>query len=201
MSIPIDAPLNGKSEFGQVFWEGVTEVVGQQEAAELFELTRPAAGLESWQPTDLPALQAALQARYGPRGSKGVALRLGRASFRYGFRRWGESYGLAAPAFRLQPLCQRIPAVLRSLADRVAERYGSSIQVSEDAASWYWRVESCPVCRQRSAAEPDCHMLAGLLQGTLAWAGGERYYGVNEVECSATGAPACLFRIEKKPID
>jgi predicted hydrocarbon binding protein len=62
-------------------------------------------------------------------------------------------------------------------------------------------VENCPACRERTSNEPDCHILAGILQETLSWAGGGRVYRVRELECSAAGAPACLFQIDKKPLE
>jgi hypothetical protein len=179
----------------QALMEGGMEVIGPQEADRLF------ARLNAAPIGDLSALHLLLQEDYGQRGGQGLALRLGRASFQYAIRRWGEGAGLTGSAFRLQPSPRRIRTALDALANYLSEQLDSRITRTEDPTCWMWRVERCPACRERTASGPDCHLLAGVLQETLTWAGGGRIYRVRELECCAAGAPACLFQIEKKPLD
>lgn len=196
-----ESPVPSNSSISQIVFEGGTEVIGPREAAELIEQASRRAGCGQGEPAMISSLQRELEERFGTRGGQGVALRLGRASFKYGFRQWGEASGLTAQAFRLKPAVQRIPAALERMGGLLGEQCGSHIEVSEDESCWYWRVESCPACHERQAANNDCHLVVGFLQETLAWASGGRYFQVTETECSAAGAPACIFRIDKKPLD
>ena len=50
------------------------------------------------------AIQTAFELAYGPHGGRGVALRVGRASFKYGLKEYGSMLGLTEMAFRLLSL-------------------------------------------------------------------------------------------------
>ena len=52
----------------------------------------------------IAALQAALESTYGTRAGRGLALRAGRACFKYGLREFGPELGVTSLAFRLLPL-------------------------------------------------------------------------------------------------
>ena len=45
-----------------------------------------------------------------------------------------------------------------------------------------------------------CFLAVGLLQEALSVFGRGQEFRVIQTECHATGAPACVFRIEKEPI-
>jgi predicted hydrocarbon binding protein len=47
----------------------------------------------------------------------------------------------------------------------------------------------------------ECYLIAGLLQEFTTWADGGRFYRIMETECRGNGSQACLYRIEKKPLD
>lgn len=181
----------------QVLMEGGEEVIGRKAVTDLFERARRRAdslGIFS-------ALHAELKDSYGDLGGQGVAVRLGRASFKYGLRQWGGQAGMTSAAFRRQPSLRRTRASLQKLAGLIDVQFGSRVELSENETHWFWRVAQCPACSQRTSARPDCHLLAGMLQETMAWAGEGRFFQVLETECSAVGAPVCLFRIDKKPLD
>ena len=75
------------------------------------------------------------------------------------------------------------------------------VSVVENDQNWTWRSQHCPLCWQRTSTEPVCHFTVGMLQEFLAWASSGRVYSVNEIECQAAGADACLFQIDKKALD
>ena len=52
---------------------------------------------------DVSAIQKALDDMYGPRGGRGLALRAGRACFKYGLKEFGPVLGIADLTFRLLP--------------------------------------------------------------------------------------------------
>lgn len=142
-----------------------------------------------------------LEAIYGTSGGRGLALRIGRATFRYGLKHFGEQAGFRATEFRLLPAPRRLENGLRALARIIAKEWGGEIQVSDEGAHWLWRMEPGRSIAGSSSQGASCFLIAGLLQEFTAWAGGGRFYRVVETECLASGSPACLYRIEKRPLD
>jgi hypothetical protein len=191
----VEAQVLSSAEFRQALMEGGKEVFGPREADRLFARLNgaPCGGLS--------AVHSLLQADFGLRGGQGAVLRLGRASFRSAMPAWTAAAGLSGMEFRLRPSPRRIRAALLALGALLGEPFGARVTLTEDAACWSWRVTACPACRERVSSAPDCHLLTGVLQETLTWAGAGRTYRVRELECSAAGAPACLFQVDKKPLD
>jgi predicted hydrocarbon binding protein len=174
--------------------EGGREVIGPQETDRLF------ARLNNPGEAGLADLNRLLVDEYGGRGGQGVALRVGRAFFRRGVRYW-ISAGMNSAEFRLLPSQRRIRAALAALTSFFTTQFEAHVALEEDEATWSWRVESCPASQEHDSGGRACYLLAGVLQEIVTWAGGERIYRVREVECSAVGAAACLFQIDKKPLD
>ncbi len=184
-------------EIDRVLIEGVKEVIGLEDA-------RAVLGQAARRVPSAPYLNEvhlALAAFYGPKSGQGLALRAGRAVFKYGLRVWGEQSGLLAPAFRLMPLKKRIRTGLERIASLLNEQCGMQVSVSEDDEGWYWQVQHCPACLASGEGEPSCHLLTGLLQEFTAWAAGGKVFAVGEIACAGAGGPACLFVIEKKPLE
>jgi predicted hydrocarbon binding protein len=134
-------------------------------------------------------------------GGRGLALRIGRSSFKYLLQRHGNELGLNSADFHLQRAPQRMKSGLHLLASQVASDSSDRITISDDDTHWMWRSERCPVCWGRQEKAACCYLTVGLIQAFLSWAGGGRFYKVVENECRATGAAACSFWIEKKPLD
>jgi predicted hydrocarbon binding protein len=150
---------------------------------------------------DIAAVTQALEKMYGPRGGRGIALRSGRAGFKYVLRQNGVGIGITDLNFRLLPVPARLKTGLDALAGLMSKIGDEQVQVVENDQNWTWRSQHCPLCWQRSSNEPVCHFTVGLLQEFLAWASSGRVFSVNEIECQATGAEACLFQIDKKALD
>ena len=151
--------------------------------------------------SEIVAIGVGLEQMYGPRGGHGVALRAGRAGFKYILRQYGPAMGITDLQFRLLPVPVRVKTGLDALAALMARLGHEQVSVSETERSWLWRSQNCPYCWQRSLPEPGCHFTAGLLQEFFAWVSSGRVYAVSEVECQGCGAQACLFQIDKKPLD
>lgn len=150
---------------------------------------------------DLCGLPQILEGIYGIPGGRGLSLRIGRSVFRYGLHNLGELAGLRDMEFRLLPAPRRIYTGLQALAKLISREAGSPIAVTDEGTCWTWRAENCPLCRGHLSADPCCYLMVGLLQEFLSWAGGGRYYQVTETSCCAIGASACVYSIEKKPLD
>jgi predicted hydrocarbon binding protein len=144
---------------------------------------------------ELSTIMQCIEEMYGPHGGRRLALRAGRAGFKYALREFGAQLDLADLAFRQLPLELRLWVALNAMAD-VFNRYSDQrVQVAKQGPYIEYRIERCPVCWQRHATGPCCYAATGLLQETTAWIGREKRCDVREVACIAAGAPACTFLI------
>ncbi len=150
---------------------------------------------------ELSKIQEALEGLYGPRGGRGLALRTGRACFKYGLREYGPLLGATNIAFRLLPSDPK----LRLGADIFAQAFNKysdqRVRVEEQADRYLWHIDRCPICWKRQTDGPVCHLAVGILQESLYWASGGKVYNVEETACIARGDPACTIEIDKKPLD
>jgi predicted hydrocarbon binding protein len=144
---------------------------------------------------ELSTIMQCIEEMYGPRGGRGLALRAGRAGFKYALSEFGALLGLADLAFRLLPLELRLWTALNAMAD-VFNRYSDQrVHVAKSGACIEYRIERCPVCWGRQATSPCCYAATGLLQEMTTWVGRGQSSEVREVACIAAGAPACTFRV------
>jgi predicted hydrocarbon binding protein len=150
---------------------------------------------------DVSTLLDRLEDTYGPNGAHGLTQRFGKAVFRVGLKQLGGQAGFRAMEYRTLPSPRRVEVGLEALARMISATTGDEITVAEDGTHWYVRVPNCTECRGRTAAGPACFAMVGMIQEFAAWASGGRFYRVIETECSAAGAPACVFRIDKTPLD
>lgn len=194
----------------KVLLDGAIELLGQENFQKMTgllpaDLTFSAGSGQTmrpnWSAEAAGALMESLEAAYGEPGGRGLALRIGRSVFKYALHQFGDQAGLRETQFRLLPAPRRQAAGLAILARVIAEQTGDSIQVTDHGAYWEWRSEKCPLCRGRHSPDACCYLTVGFLQEFMSWAGGGRFYRVTETACRASGSPACVFRIDKKPLD
>jgi len=153
-------------------------------------------------------LQAALEDAYGPRSGRGLAQRIGRASFKYGLREFGPELGLTDLAFRLLPL----PAKLKSGSEAFAALFNGftdqRVRLERDDKYIYWHIDRCPLCwdRQSQATAvhfsggPCCNLAVGLLQEALYWLSAGKSFEVKEEKCIACGDSTCTIIINQTPM-
>jgi len=148
----------------------------------------------------ISGIQQALEGAYGPRGGRGLALRVGRACLKYGLREFGPELGLTDLAFRLLPL----PTKLKTGSDAFAALFNQfthqRVRLERDEKFLYWNIERCPLCWERQADGPCCHLAVGLIQEALYWLSGGKYFLVEETKCIASGDSACTIVIEQTPM-
>jgi predicted hydrocarbon binding protein len=150
---------------------------------------------------DLSDTQDTLEQLYGLRSGRGLALKAGRALFTISLRQYGRELGLLDKEFRLQPPVVKIQAGLRRLACFFSQTGDSAVRLEEDPRHFHWIVDNCPLCWGRRSDVPICHMQVGMLQEFFYWASGGKNYAIEETECSAMGARACAFSIDKIALD
>jgi predicted hydrocarbon binding protein len=151
--------------------------------------------------SEVSAVLRALDEMYGPRAGRGLALRAGRAYFKYGLKEFGLEQTLAEQGFRLQPLHQKLRLVVEAGAVVVNRQIGQQAEVSDQDGKLTWRMAPCPECWGRRTAEPCCYLAVGALQEAVYWASHGKNFEVEETACVAQGDPACTIVIDKRPID
>ena len=142
-------------------------------------------------------LNIALEQAYGPRGGRGLSLRIGRACFTYGLSEYGSQLGLTEMAFRLLPLHTKLRVGAKSFADLFNRHTDQVVRIEETEQQILWHIERCPLCWGRQSQEPVCHLAVGLLQESLYWLSGGKIFNVEETQCIARGDPACTIAIDK----
>jgi predicted hydrocarbon binding protein len=145
---------------------------------------------------DLSIIQVGLEEIYGPRGGQGLALRIGQASFKYGLREFGPLLGVTDMAFRLLPLPTKIIQGADIFSNAFNEYSDQRVRVEVSEDQIYWHIERCPVCWQRSTERPCCNLAVGILQESLYWISGGKFFNVEEIACIAQGDPACTIVID-----
>lgn len=145
-------------------------------------------------------LQSALESFYGPHGGRGVALRVGRACFQHGLREYGPAVGLTDMAFRLLPLQAKFKVGANALAGIFNQQSDQRVRVEEKGDTLLWSIERCPLCWGRHTNSASCQMAVGLLQESLYWMSGGKFFHVEEIQCMAAGDPICTILIDKTPM-
>jgi predicted hydrocarbon binding protein len=182
----------------QIFLEGGRELLGVE------QWSRFADGYEAYRANaenQAGVLLRGLEEVYGPAAGQGLALRIGRAIFRHGLKQLGDQAGFRAMDFRMLPSSRRVESGLYTLARMVTEYTDSRVVVSDEGPYWSWRIESCPFCQGHHASQACCYLMVGLIQEFAGWADGGHFYRVVEVACQAASGEACIFHIDKKPLD
>jgi len=141
-----------------------------------------------------------LELIYGPQGGRGTALRVGRACFQYGLREYGKMLGFTELAYRLLPFPTRLRNGANSFARLFNDHSDQRVRVEEKEGKLYWSIERCPLCWQRKANEPVCHLAVGLIQESLYWLSSGKIFDVEEIACIARGDPTCAIRIDPAPL-
>jgi len=142
-----------------------------------------------------------LEQLYGPRSGRGLALRTGRTCFKYGIRDFGVLIGSTELAFRLLPLETKLRVGAGLFAELFNNYSDQVVRVDETSTQFFWHIDRCPICWQRSANEPICHLAVGVLQEALYWVSGGKYFNVEETECVAKGDPCCTIVVDKQTVE
>jgi len=217
---PTDAgwvkPENGNhtyyypNKMGRIILLAMEEVMGRNGVNAILNLARLKSLVNSYPPNnfdrqfsfeEVGAIQQALEDMYGPRGARGLALRAGRACFKYGIKEFGPVLGIADLAFRLLPLGMKLKVGFEVFAETFNKFSDQIVRLGEETDQYLWIIDRCPVCWERHSAEPCCHMAVGILQEGLFWVSSGKSFHVEETLCIAKGDPYCLITVNKRPLD
>ena len=195
-------------KMGRIILLGMEEVIGKSGVNAVVDLVTseelkhlPSASNErTFSFEAVSELHQALEQVYGPRGGRGLALRAGRASFKYGIKEYGSLLGLTEIAFRMLPLRTKLQTGAKSFAELFNKHSDQKVRVEETDTEIFWHIERCPLCWGRNADEPVCHLAVGLLQEALYWLSGGKVFSVEETSCHARGDADCTIVIQKTPL-
>jgi predicted hydrocarbon binding protein len=151
-----------------------------------------------WDFREMSALSQAIGDTYGRQGSKGIAIRAGQAWFYREQRDFSAALGIGVLAFRLLPLNKKIQMSLNAIADTFNKTSDQAVRVEESEKRFFYHIDSCPECWNRTSVEPICNAELGLLQESLHRATGDGRISVEEILCIAQGDPSCTFVVEQR---
>jgi predicted hydrocarbon binding protein len=195
---------------GRIMFESMEEVVGRNGLNAVLHL----AGLDNlagpYPPANqerefsfetISALQEKLEQLYGPRGGRGLAMRVGRSCFKYGLREFGLEMGLTETTFRLMPMSIKLRTAGQAFADLFNLHSDQRVHIEEAEGKLIWYIDRCPLCWGRHENDVVCHLAVGLLQESMYWLSGGKIFDVQETQCIAHGDPACTIVINTVPLD
>ncbi len=194
---------------GRIVLESMEEVVGRNGLNAVFNLAGRSDLIGNYPPSDsqfefsfatIGRLMEELEQAYGPRGGRGLAIRIGRVAFKYGMREFGPRMGLTETAFRLLPLNSKIRMGGQALADLFNRETDQRVRIEEANGKLLWIIERCPLCWERHTDDVVCHLAVGLLQESLYWLSGGKMFNVEETLCVARGDPSCTIEIDQTPL-
>ena len=197
------------NRFARLFLLAMEDVMGRRGLHTILSLAGLEAYIDAFPPDNLArqfdfahmaALNEALENMYGARGGRGIALRIGRATFSKGMKDFGALAGMATPAFQALPLVKRIDIGVQALAAVFTNFTDQATTVENEDTVYKVIVEISPMAWGRTAERPVCHALAGIIQEGMRWASHSHEFHVQETACRATGSSTCIFKVNKNPI-
>ena len=152
---------------------------------------------------DYAQLCAGLLTFFG-RAGKSMVIRCGRLTSKYAIEKQSGVYNVAAKtAAKLMPYGMQVKLVLDSMVNGYNKLYSENGQefhfgVEDRGTNWAFISVECPNCAGKVADQPMCWGRIGTLKESLVWLTGKDF-DVEEVECRALGAPACVWEVSKTP--
>jgi predicted hydrocarbon binding protein len=198
------------NKMGRIVLLAMEEVMGRNGVNAVLNLARLKHLINNYPPNnfdrqvpfeEVAGIQQALEDMYGPRGARGLALRAGRACFKYGIREFGAVLGISDLAVRMMPLGTKMKVGIEIFAETFNKFSDQVVHLEEDANQYTWIIERCPVCWKRHTHEPCCHLAVGILQESAYWVSGGKNFQVEETKCIALGDPVCSIAVSKRPLD
>jgi predicted hydrocarbon binding protein len=197
------------NRMGRIILLSMEEVMGRNGVHAVLKLASLSSFLDNYPPDNterafpfstISSMTDVLEQVYGPHGGRGLALRIGRACFNNGIRQYGTQMGITEMAFRLLPLPAKLSAGAKAFAELFNRFTDQKVRVEEDGEKLLWHIERCPLCWERHAHEPVCHLAVGVLQEALYWVSGGKVFNVEEKTCIAAGDETCTIEIEQSPV-
>jgi len=202
-------PITCNNRVGRILLLGMEEIIGPQNLCVLLKrdsfpesvsIERPLSQETGIPIEDLSQLQSCLEHTYGQAAGRGLAVRSGRASFKYILREFGVDLGLTGLEFRLSPLQNRLKSCCRSLADLFNQYTDQHVELELEKEYILWNNKCYPESEGIQISPVACQLEIGLLQEALYWVSGGKTFQVEETQCISDEYAQCMIRIRKNPI-
>jgi predicted hydrocarbon binding protein len=198
------------NKFARITLEAYEEIMGKNGLNAILHLANLSNLIENFPPdtmkrefdfADFTAIHVALEEMYGSRGGRGLAVRVGRATFNGALKNFGALVGIGDEAFIVLPILAKIRIGLPAAAKIFSQVTDQLTTVEETVDAFIWTIHRCPICwTRKNADKPVCHIWTGLIQALLIWVTGGLEFDVNESKCCAVGDSVCEFVIKKDSI-
>jgi predicted hydrocarbon binding protein len=149
---------------------------------------------------DFSMVFAALEDLYGPRGARGLGLRIGHEMFKKSLESFGAMAGIADLGLKLMPQTGRMATVLKTISTIFGQISDQPVKVESTEDHFEYTIEKCAACWGRQADHALCHISTGFVQEALHWATDGKDFPVEEVKCRAKGDEVCQWIIGKTPL-
>ncbi len=211
MATPLEpSGLYYPNRFGLILFNALEEIMGRNGLNAILNMAGLSQFIDNPPPDEMDkgfdfvyiaALNEALEEMYGPRGGRGLQLRLGRVLFAQGLANFGGLVGASDLAFKVLPLPAKVKAGLPAVA-RVFDSLSDQKSYVQDPGGdhYLYVIAKCSMCWGRTADHPVCFIATGILEEALRWLSGGRTFRVDEIECIAMGAEHCSYAVYKEPI-
>jgi len=193
----------------QMILLGIEEIIGRSKSQSLMNLNiidhetsheDQAVKVHGFSLLELSNLQMNIENVFGPAAGRGLAIRSGRASFRYILRKFGDELGLSGNDFRFLSSSKRITVGLVALASLINRELGDCIQMENEGGDVIWKIDYSRITTTR-IQRSICHLVIGLLQEALYWFSGGKQFRIEEISCIEQGDPACVLHIRALPVN
>jgi len=145
-------------------------------------------------------IQQGLYDMYGTKGARVFATRGGEQTFQHSLDKYDRvqkaaraAMGLGSTDVRARLGLQFFSKFFNTVSDQI-------VRIDDDDNYYYWIIERCPMCWERQSTEPVCHLGVGVLKAAAHWAT-DRSFRVQEIKCTGMGDEACVYVMDKQPID
>ncbi|MCU0520200.1 MAG: 4-vinyl reductase [Anaerolineae bacterium] len=197
--------------FGLILFDALEEIMGRNGLNAILNMARLGQFITNPPPDTMDkgfdfayisALNRALEDMYGPRGGRGLQLRLGRVLFVRGLSNFGALVGASDLAFRVLPLQSKVRAGLPAVA-KVFDSLSDQTSFVRDPGGeqYHYIIERCSMCWGRSVDRPGGFIAAGIIEEALRWISGGRTFRVDQTSCIGMGHSNCTFQVYKEPLD
>ncbi len=148
-------------------------------------------------------MEQAIEDFYGPRGARGMLLRVGRATFQAGLKEQSAVLGLAGQALKSMPFVSmqaKMKLLLQQIVGAANKTVNQPTRLEEDEEGFTITIDHC-MCQYRPRHnQPCCLVTVGTFSEAMKWLT-DKQFDVKEITCLNNGADACRYRIPKQPIE
>jgi len=198
------------NRFGLILFDALEEIMGRNGLNAILNMAGLSQFIDNPPPdvmdkgfdfASISALNRALEEMYGPRGGRGLQLRLGRVLFAQGLANFGALVGASDLAFKVLPLPAKLKAGLPAVA-KVFDSLSDQTSFVKDPGGdhFHYVIDRCSMCWGRQVERPGGFIAAGIIEESLRWLSGGRTFRVDQLTCLGMGHEECTFAVYKEPI-